>query len=270
MSVANIICPFCAKQAFKFPMEEIMMFLCHYCQRTMSWEMASKFGKTKVSTEQKTTEVDYSAIINRLTPINKLPSEHEAVQFINGRKIPNDDLYYTEDLNKFLQGTKYENKFKSKSYIIIPLRSKYGLFGVQARRLDNEGPKYTTIKFVDCATIFGRNKIDNTKPIIVVEGPFDSMFVENSIAVTGSGITKIDFSGDFVYCLDNEPRSKQIVSIMKKLMKEDYKVVIWPDNIKQKDINDMVLAGIDVNTVIRENIFSGPKALVKLSEWKKV
>ena len=43
--------------------------------------------------------------------------------------------------------------------------------------------------------------------------------------------------------MDNEPRSREIIKRMEKLIDKDYELVIWPDNVKEKDINDMVLAG---------------------------
>lgn len=274
MSVATITCPFCSSESFKFSLNQISMFLCHCCQRYLSWEMAEKFRKTETKTSESIfVEVDYSSLLKRSTQINTLPSEHKAKMFLTERQIPSErlnDLYYTDDFNQFLQGTKYEDKFKSKPQIIIPLRSKKGMFGVQARSLDNEGPKYTTIKFVECATIFGKDRVNTDWPITVVEGPFDSMFVDNSIAVTGSGTTKIDFEGDFIYCFDNEPRNKSIVKQMETHLMKGDKVVIWPDKLKQKDINDMVRAGVCVNSVINENIWQGAKGQVRLSMWKKV
>ena len=271
--VESVKCPFCASQSFTFLQKEVEMFLCHSCQRNTTWDFAKSFQKQNHSVKKVSTKVDYSTILQRATKINNLPTEHVARQYCEGRGLPKermDDLYFVEDFSKFLQGTEYEKKVSSTPKIVIPLRSKHGLFGVQGRTLSNETPKYTTVKFVDCATIYGRDRVDTTKPIVVVEGPFDSMFVENSIAVTGSGTTKIDFEGDFIYCFDNEPRNKMTVKWMSVHLMQNEKVVIWPESIKQKDTNDMVKAGIDVNKVIHENIFTGAKGTVKLHYWKKV
>lgn len=272
MSVDNVFCPFCKAKSFCFPIEEIAMFLCHSCQRYMPYEHAKKFGSTtKISVEKSQPIVNYSSLLTKAKPINTLPSDHFARVFLQNRKLPLEDLYFVENFNNFLKNTKYEDKVDSGPKIIIPLRSKHGLYGVQARKLTNqEGPKYITIKFVDCETIFGRDKIDITKPVYVVEGPFDSMFLDNAIAVVGAGVKKIDFESDFVYCLDNEPRNKSIISIMSKLLKDNKKVVIWPETIRSKDINDMHLQGIDVKSIVKNNIHKGPKGLIKLSSWKKI
>lgn len=276
MSVESIQCPFCASQSFSFVLKEIEMFLCHHCQRYMPNETAKSFRKkNNTSVQKSSTIVDYSSLLTRAQKINTLPQRHEAVELLQKRKVPSEflnDLYYVENFRQFLQGTEYEKKVDSFAKIIIPLRSQNGLFGIQARKIDvkDKGPKYFTVKFVECASIFGRERVDRKKPIYVVEGPFDSMFLQNSIAVTGSGISKIDFEGDFVYCLDNEPRNKSIVNIMKQLLSKGNKVVIWPEKIREKDINEMSLSGIDVNTVVKSNIYSGAKGIIKLSNWKKV
>lgn len=273
MSVKIISCPFCNAKSFVFPLEGIQKFLCHSCQRYSSLDFISRFINNNVN--KKSSEIDYSPILSKAVVINNLPSDHHAVKFFDKRRIPTkykSELYYVNNFKDFLSGTKYDNVKDVFPKIIIPLKSNKGLFGVQARSLDkkDKGPKYTTIKFVDCATVYGKEFLDKNKPVVVVEGPIDSMFIENSIAVTGSGFTKIDFDADFIYCLDNEPRNKSIVNIMAKLLKEEKKVVIWPEKIKEKDINDMVINGIDANSVIHENVYSGAKALIKLSMWKKV
>ena len=72
-----------------------------------------------------------------------------------------------------------------------------------------------------------------------------------------------------VYILDNEPRNTSISARLQKLIDEGNKVVIWPTNIKQKDINDMHLAGIPVSDVIKLNTYSGLTAQLKYNEWKK-
>lgn len=269
--VEEIKCPFCDSNAFKYLAKEIEMFLCHSCHRSTTWDFAKSFRKTSVSSKKVSTIADYSTLLSRAKTINNLPSEHYARVFCEKRKLPKtDDLFFVESLKNFLRGTKYEDKFGDSPKIIIPLRSKHGLFGVQARTLTNENPKYITIMFVDCASIYNKENIDRDDTIFVVEGPFDSMFLKNSIAVVGSGVEKIDFAGDFVFCFDNEPRNKSIMKNMVTQLRKGNKVVIWPDKIKEKDINEMVLSGIDVNSVVRQNIYEGAKGEVKLHIWKKV
>jgi hypothetical protein len=107
--------------------------------------------------------------------------------------------------------------------------------------------------------------------VYVVEGPFDSEFVDNSIAMCGADvdISECNFS-DVVYIFDNEPRNAEICSRMKKIIEKNFKIVIWPKSIIHKDINDMVLAGLQVMDVLKSSTYSGLEAKVKFIEWKKV
>jgi hypothetical protein len=118
--------------------------------------------------------------------------------------------------------------------------------------------------------IFGLDKIDQTDTIIIVEGPIDSLFVKNSLAMAGSDANLNKYLTKSVIALDNEPRNREIVNKMAKYLDNGFKVVIWPETIREKDINDMVLSGIDPNAVIQNNIYSGLTGKIKLNTWKKV
>ena len=73
-----------------------------------------------------------------------------------------------------------------------------------------------------------------------------------------------------IYVYDNEPRNREIVKRIAKTIDGGGKVVIWPKNIQQKDINDMYLAGHNVQSVVESNSYSGLEATLKLNDWKKV
>ena len=126
--------------------------------------------------------------------------------------------------------------------------------------LDEEQPK-----------IFGLDRIDTQKPIYIVEGPFDSTFIKNSVAMAGSDADIRTFGwSDHIWIFDNEPRNREIVNRISKVVDRGDKVVIWPSKIKEKDINDMHLAGIDVQNVVDSNVYSGLEAKLKFNDWKKV
>ena len=84
----------------------------------------------------------------------------------------------------------------------------------------------------------------------------------------------VDLSGygdlEFTYVFDNEPRNREIVSKITQSIEKSHKVVIFPTQIREKDINDMVLAGHDVNSLLESNTYTGLKAKLKLQTWKKV
>jgi hypothetical protein len=119
--------------------------------------------------------------------------------------------------------------------------------------------------------IYGLDKIDTSKSIYIVEGPFDSTFVQNAVAMCGSDIDIRSFGWrDYIYVFDNEPRNREIVNRISKTINRGDKVIIWPATIHQKDINDMVLAGLNVTDVLKSNIYSGLEAKIKFNNWKKV
>ena len=143
------------------------------------------------------------------------------------------------------------------------------MFAAQGRAFGKETPKYLTIKFQDKPKIFGLDRVDFSRRFYVVEGPIDSLFVDNCLAVAGADFRYIP-PGDTTIVLDNEPRSREIIKLMERLIHQNYELVIWPDTITQKDINDMVLAGVkDIKTIIDNNTFSGLTAKAKLSAWKR-
>ena len=69
--------------------------------------------------------------------------------------------------------------------------------------------------------------------------------------------------------LDTETVEKFISKISRSVDRGD-KVVIWPKNIQQKDINDMILAGHDVQNVVQSNVYQGLDANLRLNNWKKI
>ena len=208
--------------------------------------------------------------LENLTPINTLNGDHPARQFVESRQIPKEyynDLYLCA---KFFQWSKISSQ-QEHPRLVIPFRDESGeVFAAQGRAFGKETPKYLTIKFQDKPKIFGLDRVDFSRRFYVVEGPIDSLFVENCLAVAGADFRYIP-PGDTTIVLDNEPRSREIIKLMERLIQQNYELVIWPDTITQKDINDMVLAGVkDIKTIIDNNTFSGLTAKAKLSAWKRI
>ena len=75
---------------------------------------------------------------------------------------------------------------------------------------------------------------------------------------------------DPVWVYDNEPRSKEITSRISSTIAKGDSVVIWPSNIHEKDINDMVLAGHDVQSIVESNIYNGLEAKLQFTNWKRI
>lgn len=211
-----------------------------------------------------------------LDKVSDLNTSHPAREYLEGRKIK--DLSYFYYCPKFKDWTNKQKKIfttlrQDSARIIIPLRDKDGtLFGFQGRSLAPKAKlRYITIMLDETKPkIFGLDKIDETKKVYVTEGPFDSLFLNNSIAMCGSEVDLGQFKYDFTYVFDNEPRNKEIVLKIQKMISKGHDVVIFPTSIKEKDLNDMILAGHDVQHVVESNTYHGLEAKLRLQEWKKV
>ena len=222
--------------------------------------------------------------LRALESIVDLSKKHPARVFIEKRKIPEqfwDTLYFCPRFKEFTN-TLIPNKFENVEYeeerIIIPFYDTHKkFFGFQGRSLAvNAAVRYITIILNDLSPkIYGLNRVDFNRTYYVVEGPFDSMFLSNAIATAGGKISselmKLKCNMDnAVIVYDNEPRNKNVVDNIRKSVITNWKTVIWPDNNHYKDINDMYLAGIDVNKAVKENTYSGLEAQLRFEKWKKI
>lgn len=211
-----------------------------------------------------------------LEKISELNTTHPAREYLENRKIKDLDYFYY--CPKFKEWTNsqldvFPNLKQDGPRIIIPLRDKEGnMFGYQGRSLAPKAKiRYITIMLDESKPkVFGLDRIKETDPVYVTEGPFDATFLENSIAMCGSDVDLSSFSYNFVFVFDNEPRNREIVSKIAKTIECGHKVIIFPKHVIEKDINDMVLAGHNIKNVIESNTYSGLEAKLKLTEWKKV
>ena len=185
------------------------------------------------------------------------------------------DFYYAQKFKEFVNSIKpgfFEDITFDDSRIIIPLIKDDVLIGIQGRSLGPSSVKYITVMLDDDAPkLYGLDKIDETKPIYIVEGPFDSTFLENCVAMCGADIDVGSFGwSDYIWVFDNEPRNREITDRISKTIDRGDKVVIWPSNIREKDINDMVLTGHHVQNVVESNIYQGLEANLNFTTWKKI
>ena len=196
-------------------------------------------------------------------------------EYLEKRKLDPEKFYFAERFKYWVNQQKhtFKNIDKDESRIIIPMYDvDNNLIGFQGRAIESSTNKYITVMLNDDSPkIYGLEKIDSKKPIYIVEGPFDSTFIKNSVAMCGSDIDIRSFGwSDYIWVFDNEPRNREIVNRISKTINRGEKVIIWPQNIKHKDINDMILTGLNVQDVIESNTYEGLTATVKFNEWKKV
>ena len=196
-------------------------------------------------------------------------------KYLEKRKIDPSKFYFTKEFQKWTNTHKqtFHTIHRDESRVIIPLHdTEKNLIGFQGRSLGPNSVKYITVMLnEDAPKIYGLDKIDERKPIYITEGPFDSTFVENSVAMCGSDLDIGSFGwSNYIWVFDNEPRNREIVERINKTISRGDQVIIWPKQIVEKDINDMALAGHDIMSIIQSNTYSGLKAKVKFNTWKKV
>ena len=198
-----------------------------------------------------------------------------AKEYLEKRMLDPTKFYFAKKFRTWVNSKKrtFDSVQKDESRIIIPMYdTERNLIGFQGRALGPNFVKYITVMLNEEAPkVFGLEQIDKTKTVYVTEGPFDSTFIRNSIAMCGAdgdvrgwGVSRP------VWVYDNEPRSSEILKRIESTIDRGECVVIWPQNIKEKDINDMVLSKYDIMSILELNTYSGLEAKVKFNNWKKV
>ena len=218
-----------------------------------------------------------------LESIDSLPEEHFAKTYVRSRQIPESfysQLYFAPDFRKFVKelGIEKEGLKEDDPRLVIPFYDENkNLVAFQGRALGESKLRYITVKLHDDnSKVFGLDRIDQDKLVYVLEGPIDSLFLNNAVATADSNlesITNVLDKSKVALVFDNEPRNKEIVKKMEKAIDEHFNVVIWPPMIEKKDINDMILDGFspdEIQDIIDNNTFVNLRAKMEFVNWKKV
>lgn len=234
-----------------------------------------KFGKVEIKKEFESAEW-----------LSNLPSEHFCIQYATKRQIPlnfYDKLLFTPHYNQFVTTLipNHGKQLLDDARLVIPFYNEYNeLIAVSGRALEtnNKILRYVTIRTNNSEDklLYGMDRVNLSEPVKIVEGPFDSLFLNNCLA---SGDANLAIAAKNVHAekkvliYDNEKRNKQIVKMMQDAIKLGHDVVIWPDHLEGKDINEMILSGIsigEIERIISSNTFSGLEAQTRFTFWKKV
>jgi hypothetical protein len=300
----NFRCPICGDsqknkskvRGFVFQMKGKLLYKCHNCQVSIPFTKLlqdmdpmlykeyrmEKFKSPKKPDMRKVNRIVSATpvfakqdVLHNLTPLNNLNNSHPAKEYILNRKLPTKALYYTEKFMEWTNSVKpdtFQEITHDEGRIIIPFRDKEGsVFGFQGRSLSSSGLRYITVLLQEGQPkIFGLNSIDYDKTIYITEGPFDSLLLENAVAMAGADAATGGLVGsDIVFVYDNEPRNVQITTRILKHITDGESVVIWPSAIKEKDINDMYLAGHNVQEIVSSCSYTGLTATLKFNDWRK-
>ena len=214
-----------------------------------------------------------------LKKISQLKYDHYAKVYVDNRLIPKNKHHKLFFAPKFYGwvNTVIPNKFDiqyDEPRLILPfLDENKTLIGFQGRALKKSNTKYITIMVDESKPkVFGLDEVNKNNKIYVVEGPIDSLFLNNSIAMAGADLSSLQLPKP-VIVYDNEPRNKEIIRRMEKVIQSGSELVVWPDYIEDKDINDMIISGYDTDdimSILKDRTYSGLSASAKLSEWRKI
>jgi predicted RNA-binding Zn-ribbon protein involved in translation (DUF1610 family) len=218
----------------------------------------------------------------QLPSIASLEEDHFARKYVQQRKIPielQNSLYYANDFKQFVGSFGIEKDIPDgDKRLVIPFYDKEkNLIAFQGRALGESKIRYITIKLHDdVKKIYGAERIDPEKKIYVFEGPIDSMFIKNSVATADShleAITDVFDKSSVVLVFDNEPRNKEIVKQIERAIDNHMNVVIWPEMIVEKDVNEMVLNGFstdEIQDILDNHTHQNLRAKMEFINWKKI
>lgn len=243
-----------------------------YLLETLTPQEEYKISST-ILQEQKPVD---NAVLKLLPSIDTLDDRHHAKEYLRKRRIPKkwySELYFAQDFRKFtnhLVPGKFKNK-KPEPRLIIPFLNQKGeLFGYQGRAMFKTNIRYITIMLNSSRhKVWNLNNVNINRRHYITEGPFDAMFLDNAMAVCGSDILTIVQNQNAVIIFDNEPRNEAIVAQYERAIDAGHNVVIWPSDLAEKDVNDMVLAGHNPVQIIEDNVYQGLRARMRFAEWKK-
>ena len=296
----NFRCPICGDsqkhknkaRGYIYQVKNNTNFKCHNCGSSMS---LNNFLKTMDTTLHKQYTLEKfkeghtgrnfvveeptftftKPVFKAKLDLPKASEDPDARRYLEKRKLNPEKFYFTDNFKRWTNTKKqtFDTIGRDESRIIIPMYNQdKDLIGFQGRSLVPNSVKYITVMLDDEAPkAYGLDTIRTDAPVYVTEGPFDSTFIPNAIAMCGADADISSWGIDnAVWIYDNEPRNREIVNRINKTIDLGESVVIWPNGLEQKDINDMVLSGHDVVSMIKLNTYSGLEAKVKFNSWKKV
>lgn len=246
-----------------------------------------EIGKSVPDFNRKRAEVDETptALVGERIGIelSDLDAIHPIKDYLRFRKIEEAQwprLAYTPNFGKTIKewlGEDFpyeEGSLPEDARLLIPFRDEWGrLTCVQGRAMTSGGIRYISIKKdTSQQKVFGLDKLNKSKTILVVEGPIDSLFLPNCLATADGNLMSVPF-GD-IYIPDNQPRNRQVVRGMEKIIEAGKKIVLFPPSLPWKDLNDMIQKGgmskRELMHLVSSNIYQGLSAKAALARYRKI
>ena len=295
----NFRCPICGdskknknkSRGYIYSVKTNTNFKCHNCGASMSFSnflkhvdapthkqySLEKFKEGHTGRNFVVEEPDFKFEAPKFKKSINLPKGFENPRssgYLTARKLDSSKFYYAKKFKKFVNTIKptFDDTRYDEERIIIPIYYERNLIGLQGRSIGPNPVKYITVMFDENAPkIYGLDEVEKSEAVYVTEGPFDSTFIQNAIAMCGADadVSRWGISNP-VWIYDNEPRNREIVNRISRTIDRGESVVIFPSFIDDKDINDMVIAGHDVQKIVECNTYNGLEAKLKFNTWKKI
>ena len=230
----------------------------------------------------KKPELVFDAVLDRLKCVASLPRSHPVHALLDKRAISTEArkrLYFAPKFFEFV--SQYDERFLGRTdehpRLIIPYFNMHGkVFAFTSRAFGDEKPKYIHTRLSEHEEmIYGLETIDPSKPILVVEGQIDSLFLENCVAVGGASYDcqfLKQIKSNCVIVPDNDfRRNRHVYKQVRKVIEQGFAVALLPEEFP-KDINDCVKEGISPETLkryIQSHTLSGNGALLELAANKR-
>ena len=231
-------------------------------------------------------KVEKQRIFDHAEWVSELQSGHFCLNYAQNRSIPEehyDKLLFTSKYRQFIDALvpNHGKTLADDARLVIPFYDVNGeLVAVSGRALETSEEKlrYVTVRTNDSddKLIYGMDRVNLNQTVYLVEGPLDSLFITNCLASGDANLSltaKNISAKNKVLIFDNEPRNKEVCKLIEKAIKLGEDVVIWPDTIEGKDINEMILNGFspdEIKGIIDSNTFRNLEAIAKFTFWKRV
>lgn len=275
-NIYNAECPVCkegksagrSRRLFYFPSKQY--FYCHNCCR--SWK---PFDWIKEVTNLSVAEILKQNDLKNQNHNQTRPKTEIVAKQIELPDLPENSIDLTDEFqldyfqqHKFVKLAKQyceqrrlftavnsckkfyislEDKIHKNRLVIPFFNEQNKAESYQTRALTtNQFPRYLT-KFGE-KSIFNIGNVKSEIPyVFVFEGPIDSMFVQNGVAIASltptfkqQTILQNLIGYELIYVFDNDKNNKQTARRIQKHIKENKQIFIWPKEFKKyKDFNEL-------------------------------
>lgn len=243
--------------------------------------------KTDRDERFKNISKDQIRAFKHLTPIYRLCSDHQCIEYLRSRKIPLDiEMYWAPSLNKMMSSIEAyrDRQFSTDcSAVVFPFRSPdKKLNYLQARIISGDSKRrYATFEIEENGLKFwGLDRVDFTKPVYLFEGPIDAMMIDNGVAFAGGNLRQgakyleglVESKLVLVYDADFKTNS-DIFKDMSLAIKRDGRSVVIHDKEFEpnKDMNEAICSGWtkeEAQGYLERKTCSGLTAELKLTQIK--